>query len=129
MNRILLMLSVMALVAVTGCSAISPGSREQIGARAIVQPQATVSAAASNRNPDLVVVNDGAGTVVIKKVEFRQGISSATVERLGKRAGCTGNAGAGLVTEKGPVEVYRMQCDNGTSFLAKCEFRQCKPMR
>jgi hypothetical protein len=129
MYRMLLMFSIVTSVAIAGCSSISPGSREQSGTQAIVQPQAPVNAAASKRNADLIVANDGAGTVVIRKVEFRPGVSSATVERLGKQAGCSGGAGAGLITEKGPVEVYRMQCENGTSFLAKCELRQCKPMR
>lgn len=65
----------------------------------------------------------------IEKVPFQIGTSSVTVERLAQAAGCAGGKGAGLVTEKGPVEVYRMQCDNGKVFLAKCELRQCAPMR
>ena len=65
----------------------------------------------------------------IEKVPFQIGTSSVTVERLAQAAGCAGGKGAGLVTEKGPVEVYRMQCDNGKIFLAKCELRQCSPMR
>jgi hypothetical protein len=76
-----------------------------------------------------LTVTDAAGTVVVQKVEFRTGASSATVERLAKGAGCYGRQGAGLVTEKGPVEVYRMQCDNGSVFVARCELRQCRPMR
>jgi hypothetical protein len=67
--------------------------------------------------------------VVIQKIEFRSGVSSAAVEHLAKRFGCTGGAGAGLITEKGPVEVYRMRCDDGTTFMARCELRQCRPMR
>jgi hypothetical protein len=67
--------------------------------------------------------------VEVQKVEFHSGVSSATVERLGRRFGCTGTSGAGLVTDKGPVEVYRMKCDNGTTFMAQCELRQCRPMR
>lgn len=77
---------------------------------------------------DRVRVQDAAGVVEVQKVEFRPGVSSVNVERLAKRYACSG-PGAGLITEKGPVEVYRMQCDNGTTFLAKCELRQCRPMR
>lgn len=67
--------------------------------------------------------------VEVQKVEFRPGISSATVERLANAEQCRGGQGAGLVTPAGPVEVYRMACDNGRVFLARCELRQCKPMR
>ena len=82
-----------------------------------------------NMTEDRIAVQDEAGTVVVQKVPFRTGVSSVSVERLAKRSGCIGSAGAGLVTEEGPVEVYRMQCDNGATFLAQCELRQCRPMR
>jgi hypothetical protein len=72
---------------------------------------------------------DGDEKLVIQTVEFRPGISSSSVERLAKRFGCEGSKGAGLITEKGPVEVYRVRCDNGTTFMAQCELRQCRPMR
>jgi hypothetical protein len=67
--------------------------------------------------------------VPIERVEFRSGVSSATVERLAKDAGCEGGIGAGLVTEPGPVEMYRMVCGNGKVFMARCEMRQCAPVR
>ncbi|MBX9869800.1 MAG: hypothetical protein K2X63_08390 [Burkholderiaceae bacterium] len=73
-------------------------------------------------------VADASETVQFETIKFQAGISSATVERLGKDHGCEGSKGAGLITEKGPVEVYRMQCNDGTSFLARCELRQCKAM-
>lgn len=66
--------------------------------------------------------------VAIERVAFRAGVSSVTVERMAKQQACSGGQGAGLVTEPGPVEVYRMQCDNGKVFMARCELRQCKPM-
>lgn len=66
--------------------------------------------------------------VPVEKVEFRPGISSATVERLANAEECRGGRGAGLVTERGPVEIYRMSCANGKVFMARCELRQCKPM-
>jgi hypothetical protein len=74
---------------------------------------------------DMRVAFDG---VEIERVPFRTGVSSATVERLARGASCLGGMGAGLITEAGPVEVYRMACDNGKVFLARCELRQCKPM-
>jgi hypothetical protein len=63
---------------------------------------------------------------VIERVPFRAGVSSATVETMAKKAGCTGGQGAGLMTPQGPVEVYRMVCDNRTVYKAICELRQCK---
>jgi len=69
-----------------------------------------------------------AGGAPIEKVPFRIGVSSATVERMARQQGCSGGKGAGLITEPGPAEVYRMQCDNGKIFMARCELRQCKPM-
>jgi hypothetical protein len=64
----------------------------------------------------------------IERVPFRAGVSSATVERLAKEQACSGGPGAGLVTDPGPVEVYRMRCDNGKVFMARCELRQCRRM-
>jgi hypothetical protein len=69
-----------------------------------------------------------AGGAPIEKVPFRIGVSSATVERMARQQGCSGGQGAGLITEPGPAEVYRMQCDNGKVFRARCELRQCKQM-
>jgi len=43
-----------------------------------------------------------------------------------------GGQGAGLMTEAGPVEVYRMRCESGAMqgrvFTARCELRQCVKM-
>jgi len=69
-----------------------------------------------------------AGGAPIEKIPFRIGVSSATVERMARQQGCTGGQGAGLITEPGPAEVYRMQCDNGKTFMARCELRQCQQM-
>jgi hypothetical protein len=85
------------------------------------------------RNSDLpqqtIEVTDADGKVSVQRVDFRSGVSSATVEKLAQRFGCSGRAGAALITEKGPVEIYRLQCDNGTTFMAQCELRQCRPLR
>jgi hypothetical protein len=69
-----------------------------------------------------------ANGVPIERIPFRPGVSSVTVERLGKQRDCQSNEGAGLVTEPGPVEVYRMVCSSGKVFMARCELRQCKAM-
>lgn len=83
----------------------------------------------ASKAPDGIVVQDEHGSAILQQVAFQTGVSSVTVERLGRRYGCISPKGAGLVTGKGPVEVYRMRCDNGTTFLAECELRQCRPMR
>ncbi len=70
----------------------------------------------------------GYNGVEIEKVEFRPGVSSATVENLAKQQNCRGGLGAGLLSEPGPVEIYRMSCENGKVFIAKCELRQCRAM-
>lgn len=95
--------------------------------------RAAAAATAARRAQPSPLAGDGTARVAIdgveiEKVAFRAGISSATVEHLAKRRACTGGLGAGLVTEPGPVEVYRMACDNGKVFMARCELRQCKPM-
>jgi ABC-type sugar transport system substrate-binding protein len=64
----------------------------------------------------------------VETIPFRTGVSSATVEKMAKRQGCTGGRGAGLITQPGPVEVYRMRCDSGKVFMARCELRQCRQM-
>jgi hypothetical protein len=69
-----------------------------------------------------------ADTAPVERVPFRIGVSSATVEKMARQQSCTGGQGAGLLTEPGPVEVYRMQCDNGKVFMARCELRQCRRM-
>ncbi|UMR30690.1 hypothetical protein MJ904_27710 [Massilia sp. MB5] len=89
---------------------------------------------AIDRPPPLALAADGtpqvqSNGVAIQKVEFRPGVSSATVEHLAGKAACTGGWGAGLVTEPGPVEIYRMACDDGRVFLARCELRQCRAMQ
>jgi hypothetical protein len=73
-------------------------------------------------------VGQGAGDGHIEQIPFRVGVSSATVEKMAKAQACTGGPGAGLITTPGPVEVYRMHCDGGKVFMARCELHQCKPM-
>ena len=68
----------------------------------------------------------------VETIPFRMGVSSATVEKMAKQQGCTGGQGAGLITQPGPVEVYRMRCESGALsgkvFMARCELRQCRRM-
>jgi hypothetical protein len=80
-------------------------------------------AAAAQAAPQLL----DAGGAPIERVPYRVGVSSATVEELARQHACTGQ-GAGLVTEPGPVEVYRLQCADGKVFMARCELRQCRRM-
>jgi hypothetical protein len=121
MGRVFLISLVVAFIA--GCSAMS------LEQPVVSSDRSNVERAAPRRSEGRFVVKDGAGEVEVQKMEFRAGASSTTVERLAKAAGCTGSEGAGLVTEKGPIEIYRMQCDNGKTYMARCELRQCKPMR
>lgn len=129
-------LSMIAMLAtsalITACSLLPMGAKTSPVSGPETQGAATAlskKTGANDVSSDTVTVQDEGGTVIVHKVEFRSGISSATVERLAKRFGCSGGAGAGLVTQKGPIEVYRMRCDNGTTFVAQCELRQCRPMR
>ena len=64
----------------------------------------------------------------IEAIPFHTGVSSATVEKMAREQACLGGQGAGLITHPGPVEVYRMQCDDGKVFMARCELRQCRKM-
>ncbi|MBD8528907.1 MULTISPECIES: hypothetical protein [unclassified Massilia] len=65
--------------------------------------------------------------VPVERVPYRVGVSSVTVEQLARQHACSGQ-GAGLITEPGPVEVYRLQCSDGKVFMARCELRQCRKM-
>lgn len=78
--------------------------------------------------PAATAVAPSNDVAVVERVPFVLGVSSATVEKLGRAQACTGGSGAGLVTEPGPVEVYRMQCEDGKVFMARCELRQCSKM-
>jgi hypothetical protein len=106
-------LLVLAAVVLAGCSAVK-GKSEL--APVVAQPA-----------PAPGQLHDANGAP-IERIAFRAGVSSATVEKLAKQHACTGGQGAGLVTEPGPVEVYKMQCGDGKVFMARCELRQCRRM-
>lgn len=130
MKRLPMIAVLIASALLTACSSFPMGAKTAPDAAEVKAAEAAASKKArDDTTADRLVVQDEAGSVVVQKVGFRHGVSSASVERLAKQSGCNGRTGAGLVTEKGPVEVYRMQCENGATFVAKCELRQCRPMR
>ena len=90
-------------------------------------PPAAAAVAAAPAKPASQQLVDR-NRVAIERIAFRPGVSSVTVEKLGKLQACISAEGAGLVTEAGPVEVYRMACGSGKVFMARCELRQCKAM-
>jgi hypothetical protein len=65
----------------------------------------------------------------IEHIPFRAGVSTVTVENMFKKQGCVGGAGAGLTTPQGPVETYRMVCEDKRVMMARCEMRQCKQIQ
>ena len=84
-------------------------------------PVATVNA--SLPSPAPVASNN---ITKIERVPFEIGVSSVTVERIAKQNSCQSTKGAGLLYKKGPVEVYRVQCEDGREIKARCEMRQCE---
>jgi hypothetical protein len=122
-----LLLSVLPVLMLGACSYMPFNHNKE-------QQDEAARRAASARTPAVSeLASDGSKRVLmegveIEKVPFRAGVSSATVERLARNASCKGSAGAGLVSEPGPVEVYRIACDSGKTYLARCELRQCKPL-
>jgi len=113
MKRALVPLSI-ALVAALGLGGCSMFHQHLPAPVAPVAPPAPVAAPAA--------------ASAVETIPFRTGVSSATVEKMAKQQGCTGGLGAGLITQPGPVEVYRMRCEDGKVFMARCELRQCTRM-
>ena len=109
----------MKLYVLTVCALLASGCSTFKGEPVAVEPVAVA------RVVPVPVLVDANGAP-IERVPFVPGRSSATVERMAKLKGCTGGQGAGLVTPEGPVEVYRMLCQEGKAFVARCELRQCK---
>jgi hypothetical protein len=107
-----------ALLALVVASVL--GGCSMFGAK---KPPAPGTAVAVQAAPQLTDANG----VPIERVPYRVGVSSVTVEQLARQHACVGQ-GAGLVTEPGPVEVYRLQCGDGKVFMARCELRQCRKM-
>ena len=106
------LLALMAATALGGCAMFKPAP--------VPAPLAAAPARAAPQQVD-------ANGVPIERVPYRVGVSSTTVEQLARQHACTG-PGAGLITEPGPVEVYRLHCSDGKVFMARCELRQCRKM-
>ena len=107
--------SVALLLSLAGCAAL-PGMFGGERAAADAEPIAAAAAPA-------------AAEPQIQTIPFQAGVSSMTVEKLALKYGCSARKGAARITDKGPVEVYRMACDDERVLLLKCELRQCQMMR
>ncbi|MGF6273751.1 hypothetical protein ABIB38_002129 [Massilia sp. UYP11] len=90
-----------------------------LGGCSVVGSGVDLSEPAVTRSPDVVE---------IQRVPFKVGVSSTTVEKLAREQACASEQGAGLITDPGPIEVYRMHCQDGKVFMARCELRQCRKM-
>ena len=101
---------------ISGCGIFSKAKPNGLSSDKSINTQMT----AQNRDAD--------ETIILQKLEFVQGVSSVTVERLAAKNQCSSKLGAGQITPKGPTEIYRVSCDDGRVFMAKCELRQCQPM-
>ena len=107
------LLALIAVAALGGCAMSKP--KPAVAPVAVEAPQRPAGVA-------------DAGGVQIERIPYRVGVSSSTVEQLARQYACASTQGAGLVTDEGPVEVYRMQCADGKVFMARCELRQCRKM-
>ncbi len=109
------LMSIALLLSLAGCAAlpgIFGGERSAVDAAPL-----PVAAAPTPAEPQ------------IQTIPFLAGMSSMTVEKLALQYGCSAKKGAARITDKGPVEVYRMACDDERVLLLKCELRQCQMMR
>ncbi len=111
----------------SACAGTAPANEGRLAGGAFTQVEsARIRHAKSSTDR---VIQDEKGTVVVQMVPYRTGVSSATVEQMSRKFGCAPSGGAGLLTEDGPIEVYRVQCEDGRYFMAQCELRQCRPVR
>lgn len=115
MNYRLLTATLIASLLLSGCGLFTRTKQTE-------DAQASISKAQTNRQ------SQGDGNQGIQKITFVTGISSVTVEKLAQKNQCVSLKGAGQITPKGPVEVYRVACEDGRNFMARCELRQCQPM-
>ncbi|HJV01557.1 MAG TPA: hypothetical protein VJ752_13510 [Burkholderiaceae bacterium] len=122
---VLLSCSLLSSLLLGGCSWLPSRARDEAAAAAQAQAERQPAPRTVAADGTPLVRFDG---VEIEKVPFQAGVSSVTVERMARQHDCVGGLGAGLVSAPGPVEIYRMACDNGKVFMARCELRQCKPM-
>ncbi|MRV76028.1 hypothetical protein GJ700_30370 [Duganella sp. FT92W] len=125
MSLLPVLLPLIVPLVLAACSGMPFGSSKEQDA------EAARRSASLKKAPPSEFGDDGSKRVAINgveivRVEFKPGVSSVTVENMAKQSGCTGGPGAGLVSDAGPVEMYRMACGDGRVFLARCELRQCR---
>jgi hypothetical protein len=105
-----LVLAIVSVIALSGCANFS--LREKLGIKSskptVFSPIAPVRDP-NYKEPEKIVI----------------GVSSKVVEKLAVRESCTTNRGATRTSEEGPIESYRVSCDDGRVLLARCELRQC----
>jgi hypothetical protein len=61
--------------------------------------------------------------------QVKFGKFSYVAEKLAKADGCGSDQGAALTTEPGPVESYRVECNDGRAFAVHCEYGVCNAVR
>lgn len=64
-----------------------------------------------------------------KAPQAKFGKHSYVVEKMAKANGCQGGTGAFLTTEAGSVEDYRVACDAGVVYVARCEYGLCNQLK
>ncbi len=96
------------VIAITGCSIWKP---KEAPKPPPAKPSAETQAAADEK--------------ARRKAEFHLGRSSYVVTLMAKQVGCINDVGSAMTSPAGPIETYKMYCDNGQVFQAKCELRQC----
>ncbi len=117
------------LFVLMACAALLAGcSKSNRTPMAVWRPVAVTSTTATPAAASMATPTVDAAGKPIEYIPFRPGVSSVTVENMAKKVGCVGGQGAGLTTPPGPVETYRMVCENKTVFTARCDMRQCKAM-
>ena len=124
-------LSKLALISLAlglvGCSSL--GRMGSSSADPALQAQAEKAAAVGG------VGADGDAALKMEANQGREsgglklGVSSGTVEKMAKQQGCESQLGAVLITESGSIEKYRVNCEDGSTFMARCELRQCAPLQ
>lgn len=119
MKRLFVLMS--CAVSLSAFAAGEPVKAQVSGATVIQVPAGSNVSVVST--PSVTVQGERAHT---ERLPFRAGISTVTVEKMAQAQGCTGGQGAGLMTPQGPVEIYRMVCESGQVYIAKCELRQCR---
>jgi len=60
-----------------------------------------------------------------KTTEQKLGKYSYQIEKTAKADNCHGGSGAYLTTDAGPIESYRIDCEGGAVYLARCEYGIC----